>query len=71
MYSAQQIMFWGFGILIPILTLLPTFELVTLVNLKKLNTYLWTCMKFEPCAFSVSDTVTVSIDDILPLPEEF
>ena len=28
-------------------------------------------MKFEPCAFSVSDTVTISIDDMLPLPEEF
>ena len=28
-------------------------------------------MKFEPCAFSVSDTVNISIDDMLPLPEEF
>ena len=25
----------------------------------------------EPCAFSVSDNVTISIDDMLPLPKEF
>ena len=70
-WQTNDVIIRGFGTRIPIFTYIVTYLWISQIgDFQKLYTYLSTCMKFEPCAFSVLDTVTISTDDMLPLPRE-